>query len=102
MQAKLARVVQAPEEKVSEYALRVTQIYQKIVKIINEGFDSIMAQEMIEGTTGSAVECLILGLRHEIASLMIGKRPTTLEAAINAAIDAERDVGHRQELLGTA
>lgn len=53
---------------------------------------------MTEGTINTAVECFILGLNHEIALQMMGKRPATLELAINAATIAERYVQQRRDL----
>lgn len=49
IQADLARVVQGPTEKVSEYGLRVTQIFQKAIELINENCEPGSAKGMIEG-----------------------------------------------------
>lgn len=100
IQANLARVVQFPREKVSDYGLRVTQILQKANEMIAEIFDTAVAKGMMEGTTALAIECFVLGLNREIAQLLIGKRMITLEAAISAAVDVEGRVSHRPELHG--
>lgn len=100
IQTDLARVVQMPSEKISEYGLRVTKILQKAVEYINENYEIPVAQGMLEGSVNTAIECFILGLNQEVAQRMIGKKPNTLETAISLALECEKYVKQRKELLG--
>ena len=100
VQTDLARVKQNPQEKVSEYGLRVKKILQKAQELISENFTPLIAHGIIEGTVNTAVECFTLGLNSEIAMQMIGKNSPNLEAAINTAMVCEWHVQQRKELHG--
>ena len=100
IQTDLARVRQKPQEKVSEYGLRVTQILQKARELINENFSPIVALGIMKGTTNTAIKCFTLGLESDIATQMIGKRLTTIEAVVSTAITCERHVQQRKEMHG--
>lgn len=98
IQAELARVCQRADEKVSDYGLRVSTILHTALEMVNENFDSAIAQGMVKGIMNTAVECFTLGLRQEISQLLYGQRQGSLESMIIAAIDAERHVNQRKDV----
>ncbi|KAJ8666463.1 hypothetical protein QAD02_008125 [Eretmocerus hayati] len=66
-QAELARVVQVPGERVTDYGLRVTSLLHKINELANEKFGREVARKMVEGSISTAIQCFIMGLNHDLS-----------------------------------
>ena len=66
--------------------------------MINETNEAAIVPGMVKGAVNIAIECFMLGLKEDVAQLMVGKYPTTLENAVSTAIDCERYTRQRQEL----
>ena len=98
LQIELARVKLGAQEKVAEYALRVTDILQKIKEII-ENSNSSNIKGLIVGATETATQCSKLRLRPEITVQMAGKL-LTYENAISTAIEGELFIQQRNDLHG--
>ena len=99
LQIELMRVKQRAQEKVAEYALRVTDILQKIKEII-ENSNSSNVQGLIVGATETATRCFKLRLRPEITVQMAGKLLTYSENAISTAIEGELFIQQGNDLHG--
>ena len=58
-----------------------------------------MAEIKIRDCNLEVAACFRLGLASELEARVRGKNPITLQDAINAAIEAERDLNRRRRLL---
>ena len=95
IQTELARVVQGPRDSVSDYGVRVRK---QLEKAIMETTHDTTASGMVQGTLNTAVECIVLGLRHDIAQQLIEKKPTDLENAIRLTTEAKRCVQQKKRI----
>ena len=98
IQTELARVVQGPRDSVSDYGVRVRKQLEKAIELIMETTHDTTASGMVQGTLNTAVECIVLGLRHDIAQQLIEKKPTDLENAIRLTTEAKRCVQQKKRI----
>ena len=82
----------------SDYGVRVRRQLKKAIGLITEITHDTIASGMVQGTVNTAVECFVLGLKHDIAQQLIGKKPTDLENAISLATEAECYVQQKKEV----
>ena len=92
LQAQISNVVQAEEESVLQYGIRVSEILRRMIETIEESFPQEAVSGMKLGATQNAVSCLIRGLKEKIETRMINRRSENLQTAINAAVAIETEV----------
>ncbi|KAJ8678335.1 hypothetical protein QAD02_014122 [Eretmocerus hayati] len=100
IQSELSRVVQKPNEKVSEFGLRVTKLLHEAIELINEKFSPVVAKGVIEGMVSSAIQCFVMGLEEGVSLKLDQREFPSLEPAISQAIEVESYVIQWRNLHG--
>ena len=100
VESEIAHVKQNKGEDILSYGARVTELFYKMTEIIEQQSSPELATEKIKEYNLDVATCFRLGLQGELEARVRQKNPTSLQDAINAAIDAERDLNRRKRLYG--
>ena len=100
LQSEVAHIKQKTGESILSYGARAMELFSKMAEIAEQQSPGTIALVKIKEYDSEIASCFRLGLQGEMEARVRQKNPITLQEAINAAIEAERDVSRRKRLYG--
>ena len=99
-QSEIAQMKQNVGEPILTYAARAMELFSKLAEIAKSQSPANIAAIKIREYDVEVTSCFCLGLRGELEFRVRQKNPTTLQQAINFAIESEREAYRRKRLYG--
>lgn len=100
IEAEIAHIKQMKGETILSYGARVMDLFNKIVELTAQQSPPSVAVIKVKEYDLEVASCFRLGLEGELEARVRQRNPSTLQEAINIAIEAERDVNRRLRLRG--
>ena len=100
IQAEISQLKQNQGELILSYAARAMELFSKLSEIAKSQSPANIAAIKIREYDSEVTSCFCLGLQGELEFRVRQKNPTSLQQAVNFAIESEREAYRRKRLYG--